>query len=322
MLMHSVDWPRIDTRYRFAIVSLIALTSIVVAACGADARDASSPTVAASDANPIDVVTTTTIFADFVQQVGGDRVAVQSLVPTSADIHTFTISPSDIRAVSAADLVIVGGAGLEASFEDAVTDHVNGAVVVLTDGLGLSELRPQFRSDGGDSPSARAVDPHFWLDVTMTIRAVESIRAALVAVDETGAPQYDANTARYIGELERLDREIADALGALPPERRVLVTFHDAFGYFAARYDLEILGFLVEGPEEEPNAGDVADLIEAIESRGVPLIFTEPQFESSIVNRVASEAGADVAVLYSGFLNEERPTYIELMRGNARALTN
>lgn len=320
--MRSEKWRWIDTRYRFPALLLIALTSIVLAACSNAGGEASGATPPATDTALIDVVTTTTIFADFVQQVGGNRVAVQSLVPTSADIHTFTIAPGDIRAVSAADLVVLGGAGLEASFEDAVVDHVRGALVVLTDGLALSDLAPRFRDDGPDSPTGRAIDPHFWLDVGLTIRAVEAIRAALVEVDSTGASQYGANAARYVGELERLDREIADALELLAPERRALVTFHDAFGYFAARYDLEILGFLVEGPEEEPNAGDVADLILAIESRGLPLIFTEPQFESSIVERVAKEAGAEVGVLYSGFLNDDRPTYIDLMRGNARALIN
>ena len=320
--MRSEKWRWIDTRYRFAVLLLIALTSIVVAACGGDGDNPPAPAPPAAASASIDVVTTTTIFADFVEQVGGDRVAVRSLVPTSADIHTFTIAPGDVRAVRAADLVVLGGAGLEASFEDAITDHVSGTLVVLTENLDLSAVRPPFRGDGDDSPSARAVDPHFWLDIALTIRAVETIGAALTEVDFSGASEYRANAARYVSELESLDREIAGALESLAPERKALVTFHDAFGYFAARYDLEILGFLVEGPEEEPNAGDVADLINAIETRGLPVIFTEPQFESSIVDRVASEAGADVGVLYSGFLNDDRPTYIDLMRGNARALTN
>jgi ABC-type Zn uptake system ZnuABC Zn-binding protein ZnuA len=303
-------------------MALIVLVSIVVAACSTDTSgDTGLPTLATSTVQ-VDVVTTTTIFADLVQQVGGDRVAVQSLVPTSADIHTFTIAPGDIRAVSAADLVVLGGAGLEASFEGAVTDHVDGTLLVLSDGLALSDRRPQFRDGGSDFRSGRSIDPHFWLDVGLTIQAVDAIQSALVEVDAAGASQYNANAARYVGELEGLDREIADALDSLPAERRVLVTFHDAFGYFAARYDLEILGFLVEGPEEEPNAGDVADLILAIESRKLPVIFTEPQFESTIVDRVAREAGAEVGVLYSGFLDEDRPTYIDLMRGNANALTN
>jgi ABC-type Zn uptake system ZnuABC Zn-binding protein ZnuA len=123
----------IDTRYRFAALLLIALTSIVVAACSNAGGDASGPAPPATDTALIDVVTTTTIFADFVQQVGGNRVAVRSLVPTSADIHTFTIAPGDIRAVSAADLVVLSVIS-HRGFATPVRTHRRGARSIRTSG--------------------------------------------------------------------------------------------------------------------------------------------------------------------------------------------
>ena len=165
-----------------------------------------------------------------------------------------------------------------------------------------------------------SVDPHFWMDIDFAIQAVEAIRDELTRLDPENADGYRERAEAYIAELRALDGEIAALLAGLPAERRYLVTFHDAYGYFADRYGLTILGFVVEGPEEEPSAATIADLVERVTELGVPFIFTEPQFSARTIEQVARDSGAAIRTIPSGGLGEEYPSYVEFLRAIARGI--
>ena len=163
-------------------------------------------------------------------------------------------------------------------------------------------------------------DPHFWMDIDLTIQAVESIRDELSRLDPDGADHYAERADNFIAELRELDDEIREKLAGLPEERRYLVTFHDAYGYFADRYGLTILGFVVEGPEEEPSASAITELVESIEELGIPYIFSEPQFSARVIEQIARDTGTTVRRIPSGALAEEYPTYVEFLRAIANGI--
>ncbi len=175
---------------------------------------------------------------------------------------------------------------------------------------------------GHDDHGHGEFDPHFWMDVDHTIEAVEAIRDELSRLDPEGADGYRDRATQYIAELREVDEEIRELLTDLPEERRYLVTFHDAFGYFAERYGLTILGFVVEGPEEEPSASALSELVESITEFGIPFIFTEPQFSARVIEQIARDTGATVRTIPSGALSEEYPTYVEFLRAIATAIAD
>ena len=158
------------------------------------------------------------------------------------------------------------------------------------------------------------------MDIRLAIVAVERIADELAALDSANADTYHERAAAYIAELEALDAEIEEILSDLTPERRLMVTFHDAFGYLAHRYDLEILGFVVASADEEPSAQRVANLITEMRERGAVVIYLEPQFDSRAVQQIASETGAEIRTLPSDSLSDAYPTYVELMREVAETI--
>ena len=375
----------------------------------------------------IAVLASTSIVADLVEQVGGERVDVSTAVPEGGDPHTFAATPGLIRRASEADLLVVVGSSL-ARIEDDLARSTDGAVLTLTDGMDLRPFPEALAHDdhadeddhahdedgddhadeddhahdedgddhadedgddhadeddhghdedgddhadeddhghadedgddhadeddhGHDDEDDHAdeddhghddeddhghdddedghhghdhgsVDPHFWMDIDFVIEAVEAIRAQLARLDPEGADGYRERAETYAAELRALDGEIADTLADLPEERRYLVTFHDAYGYFAERYGLTILGFVVEGPEEEPAAGAIAELVERIQALDVPFIFTEPQFSARPIEQVARDSGAAVRTIPSGSLAEEYPSYVEFLRAIARGIAD
>ena len=253
----------------------------------------------------VKVVTSLAIFADFVRQVGGDRVDVSTLVPAGADPHTYEPAPSRVAELAKADLVIVNGLGLEAALEDVVDENISSSATLVELAEGLPVIDE---------------NPHLWLDVQNAIAYVERIRDALVQIDPAGADAYRSNADTYLAELRTLDEEVAAAIDSIPSERRKLVTFHDAFPYLAQRYGLEVVGVVVSSPGKEPSAKDVANLVEAIAAENVPAVFKEPQFNARILELAADDAGVEVCTLYSGTLDKKVNTYVKLMRFNAREL--
>jgi manganese/iron transport system substrate-binding protein len=276
---------RLDiTRWAAAVF----IAGIVAVGCSAadDAAGGSRGPTPAPDA--IDVVATTSVLADLVRQVGGTHVAVASLVPPGGEVHTFDPTPADIARVADADLVFTNGLGLDDWVADLARDSGSQAPIVAL---------------GEDLDGVGTVNPHLWLDVGNAIRYVERIGAQLAAVDAAHGSEYEAGAASYDERLTALDESAREQIGAIPAERRKVVSFHDAFPYFAKAYGLEIVGTVIDAPGQDPSAGEIADLIDAIRASGATALFGEAQFNPQLAQTIAEEAGiAVVTDLYTDSL--------------------
>ena len=249
------------------------------------------------------VVASLEIFADMARNVGGDRVDVTAVLPSGADPHTYELSPGRVADIARADLVFVNGLGLEGNVRDAIDENAGGPVVELSEGLATLDS-----------------NPHLWLDPRLAARYVERIRDVLIEHDRQGRAQYEANARTYLEQVGALDRETEAAVQSIPPERRKLVTFHDAFRYFATRYGLEIAAVVVRSPGQDPSAQDVARLTETLRSEGVPAVYKEPQFNAAVLEQAADEAGVRVLDLLSDAYTEGVDSYLALMHFNLRQL--
>jgi ABC-type Zn uptake system ZnuABC Zn-binding protein ZnuA len=288
---------------RLALV-LVAGVTLIAGACGGRPDQV--------DAAGVPVVTTTTILADLVRQVGGDRVRVESLVPKGGEVHTFDPTPSDIRRVTDARLVVRNGLGLDDWLGDLVSDTGTQAPIVA-----LGEDLPGVTPIAGTEPG-EAANPHLWMNVAYASAYAERIGEALEAVDPDGAQAYRANLAGFQERLAALDEDTRTQLGGIPEANRTVISFHDAFPYFAAAYGLTIDGTVVDAPGQDPSAGQVAALVSRIREGGVQAIFAEAQFNPDIVDTIAAETGATVVSdLYTDSVGDPpQDTYEGLMRWN------
>ncbi len=294
---------------QFALASLVLLAlalSGLAVACGGSSGDKAA-------GGQVRVVTSLELFADFIRHVGGDRVQVTALIPGNADPHTYEPAPSQVAKVTKADLVIINGLGLEKTLSGLIENNVPGGVSIIEMADGLPVL-------AGDPNEGETGNPHLWLNVQYAMRYVEKIRDALVEVDPEGAAIYQANAATYLEELDALDKETAAAIESIPPERRKLVTFHDAFPYFAERYGLEIVGVVVESPGREPSARELANLTDKIRSQQVPTVFDEPEYNASMLEMAAKEAGVEMKTLLSHAYTDNVHSYVELIRFDVQQL--
>ena len=261
---------------------------------------------------PLAVVATTGILADLARQVGAPRVEVRSLLPANAGPHDFEPAPQDLVAVEDADLIIRHGLGLDSWIESLIESASPDApVVVATDGVATLVTEPDAFAEG---------DPHVWFDPTRVATMVDTIATALVAVDPDGEPTYRARAEAYKGQLTELDAAIRSAIETIPPERRKLVTNHDALGYYADRYGLTVVGTVIPGSETsaEPSAKEVAALLETIKREQVPAIFAENISRPDLAAELAEQAGIEIVDdLYTDSVGEPgsgAETYLGLMR--------
>ena len=273
---------------------------------------------AAAQSAPLRVVTTFSILGDFTRAVGGTRVTVSDLVPANADAHTFQPSTGDIRKLTGARVVFQNGSGFEPWFgrlRNAVDKNTRD--VALTDGLTLRHV-----SDGHGHDDHEDHDPHAWWNPENAVRYVNKIRDTLTALDPVGRPIYTKNAAAYVKQLRELDVYAKRKVAGLPAARRLLVTNHDALGYFADRYGFRIVGevFPGRGTEQEPSARETARLIDAIRGAGVKAIFTENTVNSRLAQNIARETGAKVApALYTDALGpsgSKGDTFLKAFRFN------
>ena len=255
------------------------------------------------------VVTTLTVLADLIGQVGGDKVQVKALVPPGGEVHTYQPTPDDIKSVARASIVFYNGAHLEEWIDETIRSagKSNLPIVVLSDGL-------PFIKEPGDEPN-----PHLWLDVANAKAYVEKVRDRLSKVDGINAGYYTDRAKSYLAQLDELDKWIQAEVETIPKARRKLVTFHDAFPYFAKRYGFSLQGVLVASPGKEPSARDLTTLARRIKQERVPAVFAEAQFNPKAMEVLASDTGVRVITnLYNDSLSTgpEANSYIALMRHN------
>ncbi len=297
--------PRFGRRI-FAVLSGIVLATAVLGCAGSTA----------SGSGKLVVVATTTVFADLVSNVGGDYVSVTSLVPKNADVHTFEPKPSDMRMVAEAKLLVMNGLGLDDWLEKTITS----AAAEGTPLVKLAVDLPGVTLLPGDTSGTQ--NPHLWMDVKYTELYVDRIAAALESADPAHASAYERQAATYKASLDELDTWVRAQIATIPEADRKLVTFHDAFPYYARGYGVTIVGVAVQAPGQDPSAGYTAELIKAIKAAGVKVIFSESQFPTQIVDQLATETGCKVyANLYDGSLGDPPVTsYVELIRWDTTQL--
>lgn len=283
------------------VAALVA--ALFVAACS---RAPGPPT-----SSSLPVVTTSTVFADLVANVGGDLVDVTSLVPRNGDIHTFEPSPQDVRRVAEARLIVMNGLGLD----DWLGELINNAAADDTPIVRLADDVPAAERIAADDPTTPgAPNPHLWLAVPYAIGYVERIAAALADIDPQHKSAYVSGGEAFVARLGELDARVRAQIDTIPPSNRRIVTFHDAFPYFAREYGIEIIGVAVEAPGQAPSAAQIAALVEAIQNAGVKAIFSETQFPPELVERIGAETGATVVTdLYTDSLGDPPVTSYEAL---------
>lgn len=276
----------------------------------------------AREGEKVRVSATISVIGDMVEQVGGDRVEVSTIVPAGGSPETFQPSPSDAGRISESEVIFENGLGLEAWLGDLTESAGNEEQTVVELSKGLEPMggveHEEVHSGREEEHEHAEGNPHFWLDVENAEHYVERIRDTLVEVDPEGSRRYRTNAREYLKELEDLDGYIEEKSAAIPEERRKLVTLHDAFPYFAEAYGFEMVGVVLRNPDAEPSSRQVAVVVRTIEAEGVPAIFTEPQFNSVLADTIAGEADVEVHELYSDTLTEDEAasSYEAMMRTN------
>lgn len=297
-------------------------TAILAAGCTAAATTATPSVVTA-----VTVVTTNSIIADWVRQVGRDRVDVFALLPVGSDPHTFRPGARDVTRVADADLVFSIGLNLEGAW---LVDLIKNAASSPDAVVPLGKLVEPLGLNGQDGLQGRngPFDPHFWFDPLRVQRAVSDIAARLSLLDPMGEETYVANAESYSRELDDLHEWTLEQVAQIPPERRRLVTSHDTLGYFAQRYGFEVVGTIIPGvtTELDPSAAELAKLSDAIRAQRVPAIFTETTMSDRLARSLAEETGVRVIrALYTGSLDGPgtgADTYIAMIRTNINVIVD
>ena len=289
------------TKRRFLLAVLCAVLAGVAPASAQPAPKEKLPVVASFS-----------IIGDLVRQVGGNRVSVTTIVGPDSDAHVYQTSPADGRKIAEARIIFVNGLDFEGWLQrliDATKNH--GLLVPLGNGV-----KVRSHEEG--------VDPHAWQDVANAKIYVEEIRDGLARVDPDGAEIYEENARAYIDELKALDEEIVKTVNAIPHARRRVVSTHDAFGYFSARYGIVFLAPQGVSTESEPSAKDIARIIDDVRDNKVPAVFLENVSDPRLAKRIAAETGARLGgTLYSDTLSDAKgdgATYIDMMRHNVKEL--
>jgi ABC-type Zn uptake system ZnuABC Zn-binding protein ZnuA len=277
---------------------ILLVTGLVAAAAGCTSAGGGDP-------GKVQILTTTTVLADIVSNVGGSYVSVTSLVPKNGDVHTFEPRPSDVVAVAHAKLLVMNGLGLDDWLQKTITNaSAGGKTIKLAVDLPGVTLLP--------GETAGTQNPHLFMDPKYTELYADRIATALESADPAHAAAYGTQASAYKQQLEALDAWVRAQISTIPPASRKLVTFHDAFPYYAREYGIALVGVAVESPGQDPSAGYTARLISAIKSAGVKAVFSEAQFPAKLVNQLGSEAHCKVvANLYDDTLGDPPVTSYE-----------
>ncbi|MDB5848613.1 MAG: metal transporter substrate-binding protein [Rhodoferax sp.] len=271
-------------------------------------------------AEPVPVTASFSILGDLVRVVGGDRVAVTTLVGPDEDAHVFEPKPTDAKTILKSKLLVTNGLGFEPWAQKlARSAGYKGATVVASNGVKARQMPKE-----KDHAHAET-DPHAWQDPTNTILYVRNISTALTQIDPEGAATFKANTDNYVRELESLDSWARQQIALLPADKRKVITSHDAFGYFAAHYGLRFLAPQGVSTDAEPSAKEVAALIRQIQREKIKAIFFENMSNPKLLAQLSKDAGVTLgAELYADALSkpgETGATYLLMMRHNITQLT-
>jgi zinc/manganese transport system substrate-binding protein len=301
---------RAQRRPVLASAGLTAL-ALLVAGCGTPG----------SGNGQLRVVATTTQIGDLVRQVGGGAVSVDQILEPNTDPHEYEPRPSDVLGAAEAKLVFANGDRLDGWIAEIVSDSGSGASVV-----DLGAAVPQRLPGESSGAEASKYDPHWWHDPRNAEAAAGEIERRLAAADPADRREFERNARSYLAKLRALDAGIARCLDAVPAARRKLVTDHDAFGYFARRYGIDVVGAVIpsQTTEAQPSAKDLSALAGLIEREHVAAIFPESSLSPRVAEAIAAQTGATAThALYGDTLGPQGSggaTYLEMEAANADAM--
>ncbi|MGH2923261.1 MAG: metal ABC transporter substrate-binding protein [Solirubrobacterales bacterium] len=294
------------------ILAIALLLAVAVAACGSDDDGGGAPRVAA----------TTGILADIAGEVAGDDAEVVQLIPDGSSPHDFQLSAEDRAEVEDSVLLAYNGADLEAGVP---VDELDLPRFALADNVGpLLEsteagAHEEEHAAEEEEHAHEGGDPHVWMDPSRTAAALPALAEALAQADPEHADGYRRRADEYADELRALDTELADRLATIPAGDRELVTSHDALGYFADRYGLEVVAtpFPASGAEAEPSASHLRESTDAIRSAGVPAVFAEAGDDPEVLELIAGDTGVEVVDDLLVESPGDSGGYVEMLRHDA-----
>lgn len=302
----------------------VALAAAIGFLSSSQSPAAEPPAPQASPTRPLEVVSTIGMIADVARNIGGERVHSVSIMGPGVDPHLYKASPGDVRAMSDADLILYSGLHLEGRMADVIVRMAGRhAVVRVTETIDEALLRqpPEF---------AGHFDPHVWFDVTLWSKAAERIRDALAEKDPAGKDLYSRNATSYLAALAELHRYAKDTIATIPEDKRVMVTAHDAFGYFGRAYGLEVLAIQGISTDSEASLQDINGLVDTLVKRRIPAVFVESSVPRKTIDALVEGCrarGHSVAVggeLFSDAMGKDgtfEGTYIGMVVHNVDTIT-
>ena len=273
----------------------------------------------AQGAGRIKAVATFSILGNLVRQVGGERVEVTTLVGPNGDAHVYSPTPADGRRLADAKVIFTNGLGFEGWIDRLVKSSGTKAVKVEA-ARGVKPL-----AGGEDGHGHGGPDPHAWQSIANAKIYAANIRDALIMADPEGKAAYEGQAAAYLARLDEVEAEAKGLAAKIPPERRKIITSHDAFRYFEAAYGIDFVSPQGVSTEAEASAKDVGRIIGQIRREKIAAVFVENVSDARLMERIAKETGARIGErVYSDALSDaDGPagTYIDMMRHNIRAFS-
>lgn len=272
------------------------------------------------------VVCTTTMIADLARQIAGERAVVIGLMKPGEDPHVYEVRPRDAQTLADADVILMNGLNLEATLNHIVEHNARSDAVVAR----LAEhpgIRPLGKVAADGEAVGGAPDPHCWFNVAYFKLYAEGVRDALVKADPAHADHYAARAEAYLRKLDELDAWVRQQVNAIPAERRVLITSHDAFAYYGEAYGIRVHAVIGISTEQQPRPQDIARLEKLVRDHGVKALFIETSVSNTLndlVRKVAAATGATIGgTLYSdslGDANSPAATYLDMIRHNTATI--
>ncbi|HLM41374.1 MAG TPA: metal ABC transporter substrate-binding protein [Microvirga sp.] len=282
---------------------------------------ASPLSAAAGGAGPVKAVATFSILGDLVRQVGGERVEVTTLVGPNGDAHVYSPTPADGRRLADARVIFTNGLNFE-GWIDRLIKSSGAKAPKVEASRGVKPLEDR---EGGHGHGHGSLDPHAWQSIGNAKIYAANIRDALIAADPDGKAAYEAQAAAYLARLDEVEAQAKSLAARIPPERRKIITSHDAFRYFEAAYGIDFVSPQGVSTDAEASAKDVGRIIQQIRREKIAAVFVENVSDARLMERIAKETGARIGErVYSDALSEPggpAGTYIDMMRHNIRAFS-
>ena len=305
------------------ILTIIIVTSLFLTGCNNSAKSNNST----ESNNKLTIVTSfypmyiSTL--NIVKDIPNVEV-INMTAPQTGCLHDYSLSTKDLKTLSSADIFVINGAGMESFLDDVIDEYSDLKIIEASKGIDLIEdtEHDDHTEDHDHEDHDHDVNPHVWVSISKNIEEVSNIAKELSAFDPNHASEYEANADAYIAKLENLRTEMHAALDNV--NNKDIITFHEAFPYFAEEFNLNIAGVIEVEPDSEPSAKEVENIISIINEKNIKALFTEPQYSSKIADTIAKETGASIYTLdpiVTGDANEGAyDDYIVKMQENLNTL--